>query len=144
MNVGISSFIKRLHLEVFKPRGFKKARQNFRHEFNGVVHLVQFQGSCWNSGDHEWKFYTNLGIGFTEFGRMSGSFMGEAYAFGRINELVAGAPLDFVYTHNSEKELNDLLIEILPKAFEKLDCYRKPAYKIAKKGIVRPFGLLFV
>ena len=54
--------LTRLHAEVFKPRGWKKAGQNFRlFQSDGLCRIVNFQKSAYNDSE-VLSFYVNLGV----------------------------------------------------------------------------------
>jgi len=133
-----NQFFRSLHTDFFKPNGFKKTRNRFRREKEGLIEIVDFQGSGWNSSDEPWTFYINIGLGFTDL--PSGGCFGikEAHGSGRIEGLVKESPSQFDYTPEGEKKLKEELLPLIEEALTNLLIHKEEVYERAQRGHVSP------
>ena len=136
-----SLFIRSLHDSFFKPHGFRKTRNRFRREADGLIEFVDFQGSAWNSADEPWTFYINIGLGFTDLPLRENLWMKEAYGSGRIEGLVENSPPQFEYSPCSEDDLKETIVSFVIEALSNLPKHREVVYERAKRGLVSPIPL---
>ncbi|MEO5916601.1 MAG: DUF4304 domain-containing protein [Luteolibacter sp.] len=122
-----------LHTGYFKVNGFKKVRNKFLRELDGVIQEVEFQSSRWNTKGEAAVFYVNVGITFTDIATAEGT-RGGRHGDGRMPGLIPGLPPQYELIETNLGVVRDELIANFPMLLEVIPSHYEDVRQLALKG----------
>ncbi len=133
MQEALKQLLSELHGAYFRSNGFKKVRNKFQRESDGVRQEVEFQSSQWNAEGVSIRFYVNVRIGFPDLPprpATSGGYHGE----GRLAGIVSGVPAHHDLSDATASDIRGELIASFTKLFEVLPEHYDGVRKRAAQG----------
>lgn len=135
----LKSLLAELHSQYFKQNGFKKLRNRFCRELEGVVQEVEVQSSQWNIKGEAITFYVNISVRFKDIPKIND--VQEWHGSARIEWLAPGMPAQYDLSPTNYSNVRDELISCLPKAFEALPLHYEDVRQRALRGLMTPIPL---